>query len=151
MMASMASGLQDSSIEELHLQRRGQRVPYQIFPDSEEDSEVLQSPAGQRGRLPSIVVDPTQVSEEERGRLLWSLHRHTSTEEDDDSFQEQEATQNDESNQEEHGNAEGNGEEREAHIKHSSAAVQPGLLDHSRLTPPQSPTAPDIAPPCFRG
>ncbi|KAL7847609.1 hypothetical protein AOLI_G00223270 [Acnodon oligacanthus] len=112
MMASMASGLQDSSIEELHLQGRGQRLPYQIFPDSEEDSEVLQSPAGQRGRLPSIVVDPTQVSDEERVRLLWPLQRHSSTEEDDDSFREQDMTQNDESNQEEKGNSEGNGEEQ---------------------------------------
>ncbi|KAI4877730.1 hypothetical protein NFI96_002061 [Prochilodus magdalenae] len=126
MMASVVSGLQDSSIEELHLQRKGQRLPYQIFPNSEEDSEVLQSPAGQRGRLPSIVVDPTQVSEGQRGGLLWPLQRHASTEEDEDSFQEQDSTQNHEPREMEQGNAEGSGDER-------CTLKQPGI--------PKGPTA----------
>ncbi|XP_072515629.1 protein LBH [Salminus brasiliensis] len=149
-MASVACGPQDSSTEELHLQRRGLRLPYQIFPDSAEDCEALERPVGQRGRLPSIVVDPTQVSEEERGGLPWPLRRHTSVEGDDESLQEC-ASQNSESDQSEQGNAEGSGDERGLPIKNSSSTVQPRLMDCSRLTPPQSPTTPEVAPPCFRG
>lgn len=150
-MASVACGPQDSSTEELHLQRRGLRLPYQIFPETAEDCEALERPVGQRGRLPSIVVDPTQVSEEERGGLPWPLQRHASvSEEDDESFQDC-ASQNSESEQSEQGNSESSGDERGLHIKHSPASVQPGLMDCSRLTPPQSPTSPEVAPPCFRG
>lgn len=86
--------------------------PSQIFPVSEDECEVLQGPSVQRGRLPSIVVDPTQVSEEEIGGLLWPLQRHASSEEDEDSIQEQSEALNNKSDQEEQGNTEGSGEER---------------------------------------
>uniref|UniRef100_A0A8B9LZP3 LBH domain-containing protein n=1 Tax=Astyanax mexicanus TaxID=7994 RepID=A0A8B9LZP3_ASTMX len=80
--------------------------------ETAEDCEALERPVGQRGRLPSIVVDPTQVSEEERGGLPWPLQRHASvSEEDDESFQDC-ASQNSESEQSEQGNAESSGDER---------------------------------------
>ncbi|XP_026871918.2 uncharacterized protein si:ch1073-303d10.1 [Electrophorus electricus] len=139
----MASSQQDSSTEELHLHRREECTPYQIFPDSSEGPELM-SLMHQRRRLPSIVVDPTQV-EQGRGELPWPLQRRSSREEEeDDSLSQVSILSQGEK-------MEGGGEKRGAPIKHSTATVPPGLVDHSRLTPPPSPTPPEVAPPCFRG
>uniref|UniRef100_A0A4W4GKI8 LBH domain-containing protein n=1 Tax=Electrophorus electricus TaxID=8005 RepID=A0A4W4GKI8_ELEEL len=80
--SAMASSQQDSSTEELHLHRREECTPYQIFPDSSEGPELM-SLMHQRRRLPSIVVDPTQV-EQGRGELPWPLQRRSSREEEED-------------------------------------------------------------------
>ncbi|KAJ8400406.1 hypothetical protein AAFF_G00397890 [Aldrovandia affinis] len=54
--------------------RKGERLPFQIFPDP---VEALLGPDGslgslqQKERLPSIVVEPTDVSEVESGELRW--------------------------------------------------------------------------------
>ncbi|KAK1800497.1 hypothetical protein P4O66_005718, partial [Electrophorus voltai] len=79
---AMASSQQDSSTKELHLHRREECMPYQIFPDSSEGPELM-SLMHQRRRLPSIVVDPTQV-EQGRGELPWPLQRRSSREEEED-------------------------------------------------------------------
>ncbi|XP_076876090.1 protein LBH [Brachyhypopomus gauderio] len=138
----MDSSQQDCSIKKLHLQSREECMPYQIFPDSSEDSEM--SPMHQRRRLPSIVVDPTQA-EEDRGQLPWPPHRRTSgQEQEDDSLSQANILSQGE-------NVDADREQRGAHTKHSTANASPGLIDHTLLTPPPSPEPSEVAPPCFRG
>ncbi|KAJ8368924.1 hypothetical protein SKAU_G00089520 [Synaphobranchus kaupii] len=68
-------GLLDSLMEVPAGDRKGERLPFQIFPDPVE--VVLGTEEGSLGcpqekeRLPSIVVEPTDVSEVESGELRW--------------------------------------------------------------------------------
>ncbi|XP_049339607.1 uncharacterized protein lbhl isoform X2 [Astyanax mexicanus] len=77
---------------EIPLQRKGDRLPFQIFPEPVET--VLGSDGGlvcvEQGkeRLPSIVVEPTDVSEVESGELRWPPEQDD-YEEDEDLFLEQ--------------------------------------------------------------
>ncbi|XP_056622462.1 uncharacterized protein lbhl [Triplophysa dalaica] len=80
------------AMEEFPVQRKGDRLPFQIFPDPV--GVVL----GQEGtltciqqgkeRLPSIVVEPTDVSEVESGELRWPPE-DMDFDEDEDLFLEQ--------------------------------------------------------------
>ncbi|KAG8585797.1 hypothetical protein GDO81_005155 [Engystomops pustulosus] len=50
------------------LKHSDSRLPFQIFPDPCEEEEV---PVKMRGRLPSIVVEPTDIINVESGELRW--------------------------------------------------------------------------------
>uniref|UniRef100_A0AAZ3RLF6 LBH domain-containing protein n=1 Tax=Oncorhynchus tshawytscha TaxID=74940 RepID=A0AAZ3RLF6_ONCTS len=75
-----ALGAQESSMGEMSPQRNNEnRLPFQIFP---EPVEVSLSPEGspnhlqqfspsEKERLPSIMVEPTDMSEVESGELRW--------------------------------------------------------------------------------
>uniref|UniRef100_A0A674E5W4 LBH domain-containing protein n=1 Tax=Salmo trutta TaxID=8032 RepID=A0A674E5W4_SALTR len=92
-------GAQESSMSEMSPQRNNEnRLPFQIFPDP---VEVYLSPEGspnhlqqfspsEKERLPSIVVEPTDVSEVESGELRWPPEdMDFCSEEDEDLFLEQ--------------------------------------------------------------
>ncbi|XP_051934594.1 uncharacterized protein lbhl [Hippocampus zosterae] len=86
-------GMEKLSGQDLHpenLQRKEHRLPFQIFPDPVEvvlgpETSSLNSLAQnhQRERLPSIVVEPTEVSEVESGELRWPPE-NVDTDEDED-------------------------------------------------------------------
>ncbi|KAL6479383.1 hypothetical protein MHYP_G00128160 [Metynnis hypsauchen] len=83
---------QDSAMYEIPLQRKGDRLPFQIFPDPVEaalspESSLTCVEQGKE-RLPSIVVEPTDVSEVESGELRWPPEQDD-YEEDEDLFLEQ--------------------------------------------------------------
>ncbi|XP_037395871.1 uncharacterized protein lbhl isoform X2 [Pygocentrus nattereri] len=83
---------QDSAMYEIPLQRKEDRLPFQIFPDPVEaalspDSSLTCVEQGKE-RLPSIVVEPTDVSEVESGELRWPPEQDD-YEEDEDLFLEQ--------------------------------------------------------------
>ncbi|XP_017321022.3 protein LBH [Ictalurus punctatus] len=82
---------QDLVMYEIPLQNKRDRLPFQIFPDP---AEVVLGPEGTLGcvsqgkqRLPSIVVEPTDISEVESGELRWPPEHEDS--EDEDLFLEQ--------------------------------------------------------------
>ncbi|KAK3548340.1 hypothetical protein QTP70_010304 [Hemibagrus guttatus] len=77
---------QDSVMYEIPLQKKRDKLPFQIFPDP---VEVALHPEGTQGkqRLPSIVVEPTDISEVESGELRWPPEQEDS--EDEDLFLEQ--------------------------------------------------------------
>ncbi|XP_044210357.1 uncharacterized protein lbhl [Thunnus albacares] len=84
---------QDSSPDEM--QRKDQRSPFQIFPDP---VEVVLGPETslnsldhdhEKERLPSIVVEPTEVSEVESGELRWPPENMDMEEDEEDLFLEQ--------------------------------------------------------------
>ncbi|CAB1349062.1 unnamed protein product [Coregonus sp. 'balchen'] len=92
-------GAQESSMGEMSPQRNNEnRLPFQIFPDP---VEVSLSPEGspnhlqqfspsEKERLPSIVVEPTDMSEVESGELRWPPEdMDFCSEEDEDLFLEQ--------------------------------------------------------------
>ncbi|KAM4701412.1 uncharacterized protein O3C94_002358 [Discoglossus pictus] len=56
------------SLDEVALKHSDSRLPFQIFPDPCEEEEV---PVKMRGRLPSIVVEPTDLIDVESGELRW--------------------------------------------------------------------------------
>ncbi|XP_064157558.1 sterile alpha motif domain-containing protein 1 [Anguilla rostrata] len=67
-------GLQDSVMEVPAEDRKGDRLPFQIFPDPVEVEVGTEDSLGcppEKERLPSIVVEPTDVSEVESGELRW--------------------------------------------------------------------------------
>ncbi|XP_061683362.1 uncharacterized protein lbhl [Syngnathoides biaculeatus] len=84
---------QDSNSEDL--QRKEKRLPFQIFPDPVEvvlGSETSLNSLAQnhhRERLPSIVVEPTEVSEVESGELRWPPENINMGEDEEDIFLEQ--------------------------------------------------------------
>ncbi|XP_063813170.1 protein LBH-like [Pseudophryne corroboree] len=55
-------------LDEEALKHSDSRLPFQIFPDPCEEEEV---PVKMRGRLPSIVVEPTDIIDAESGELRW--------------------------------------------------------------------------------
>ncbi|KAF7666352.1 hypothetical protein LDENG_00109620 [Lucifuga dentata] len=84
---------QDSNIEEM--QRKDQRLPFRIFPDP---VEIVLGPENslntldrdhEKERLPSIVVEPTDVSEVESGELRWPPENMDMEEDEEDLFLEQ--------------------------------------------------------------
>uniref|UniRef100_A0A3Q3WC64 LBH domain-containing protein n=1 Tax=Mola mola TaxID=94237 RepID=A0A3Q3WC64_MOLML len=82
---------QDLNYEDM--QRKDQRLPFQIFPDP---VEVVLSPDTTRldhdrekERLPSIVVEPTELSEVESGELRWPPENIDMEEDEEDLFLEQ--------------------------------------------------------------
>ncbi|KPP57511.1 hypothetical protein Z043_124755, partial [Scleropages formosus] len=86
-----SQGSQDSEMEESPSRRKGDRMPFQIFPDpvdQETDEEGSLRWPPERERLPSIVVEPTDVSEVESGELRWPPE-DVDQEDDEDLFLEQ--------------------------------------------------------------
>ncbi|XP_042599415.1 uncharacterized protein LOC122140340 isoform X2 [Cyprinus carpio] len=80
------------AMDEYPAQRNGDRLSFQIFPDP---VEVVLSTEGcltctpqEKERLPSIVVEPTDVSEVESGELRWPPE-NMDFDEDEDLFLEQ--------------------------------------------------------------
>ncbi|KAK5904191.1 hypothetical protein CesoFtcFv8_005781 [Champsocephalus esox] len=61
------------------MQRKDQRSPFQIFPGHDHAKE----------RLPSIVVEPTELSEVESGELRWPPENPEMEEDEEDLFLEQ--------------------------------------------------------------
>ncbi|MEE6471416.1 hypothetical protein FKM82_009267 [Ascaphus truei] len=61
------------SLEGVALKHSDSRLPFQIFPDPCEEDEV---PVKMRGRLPSIVVEPTDLIDVESGELRWPPESH---------------------------------------------------------------------------
>ncbi|XP_061734753.1 uncharacterized protein lbhl isoform X2 [Nerophis ophidion] len=84
----MDIGGQESNRDDL--QRKEQRLPFQIFPDpvevvlGPETSLNSLSRNHERERLPSIVVEPTEVSEVESGELRWPPENIDMDEEDEE-------------------------------------------------------------------
>ncbi|XP_034461427.1 uncharacterized protein lbhl isoform X2 [Hippoglossus hippoglossus] len=84
---------QDPNCEDM--QRKDQRLPFQIFPDPVEvvlpPVATLHSPDQGHGkeRLPSIVVEPTEVSEVESGELRWPPESNDMDQDEEDLFLEQ--------------------------------------------------------------
>ncbi|XP_063762607.1 uncharacterized protein lbhl [Eleginops maclovinus] len=77
------------------LQRKDQRLPFQIFPDP---VELVPGPETTlnhldhdraKERLPSIVVEPTDLSEVESGELRWPPENPDMDEDEEDLFLEQ--------------------------------------------------------------
>ncbi|KAM3933048.1 uncharacterized protein RB166_000943 [Leptodactylus fuscus] len=56
-------------LEGAALKHSDSRLPFQIFPDPCEEEEEI--PVKMRGRLPSIVVEPTDIIDVESGELRW--------------------------------------------------------------------------------
>ncbi|KAG7223034.1 hypothetical protein INR49_015923 [Caranx melampygus] len=90
-MEEMSS--QDPNCEDL--QTKDQRLPFQIFPDPvevvlgpETSLNSLDEDHGKE-RLPSIVVEPTEVSEVESGELRWPPENMDMEEDEEDLFLEQ--------------------------------------------------------------
>ncbi|XP_056323575.1 protein LBH-like [Danio aesculapii] len=150
----MSTGPQDSSMDQLGLQRRGELVSYQIFPDPEEEqqdqdqdqdpAQVRNSVARLKERLPSIVVEPSEESEEEVQQ--WFPRSQSSIEEQEpeeelELFQDQ--CEPSGGGQDENRDVDG-----VPHFKRSSI---PGIeIDYNRLTPPPLLTSSHAAPPCLR-
>ncbi|XP_058489232.1 uncharacterized protein lbhl [Solea solea] len=84
---------QDPNCEDM--KRTDERLPFQIFPDPVEiilgPDTSLSSPEQELGRerLPSIVVEPTEVSEVESGELRWPPENLDLDDDDEDLFLEQ--------------------------------------------------------------
>ncbi|XP_034557457.1 uncharacterized protein lbhl [Notolabrus celidotus] len=84
---------QDPNCEDM--QRKDQRLPFQIFPDPVEvvlGPETTLNSLGhnnEKERLPSIVVEPTEVSEVESGELRWPPENMDMEEDEEDLFLEQ--------------------------------------------------------------
>ncbi|CAB1424888.1 unnamed protein product [Pleuronectes platessa] len=142
-LSQVESQMEDSSVE-----RRGSRA-YQIFPeaDKNEDSDSSSYPDDflyRRERLPSIVVEPTELSELESVAYHWPRQcqmSHNVGEEEESSGDNTEASV-DGDQQEEMGM-----EESSVGRKFSIGPSQ-SQLSLSRLTPPASPTHLEAAPPC---
>ncbi|XP_051542044.1 protein LBH-like [Myxocyprinus asiaticus] len=142
----MSKGPQDSNMEQFRLQRRGEHLPYQIFPEPSEQVSGEQLSGGAARcmeRLPSIVVEPSEESEEKSGELLWTLKTQNSIDEEEDPFQDHCYPNN--THQGEQCDMDG-----VPLCKRSSLPGAGVLMDYSRLTPPPSPTSSDAAPPYFR-
>ncbi|XP_017275477.1 protein LBH [Kryptolebias marmoratus] len=86
-------GAQDPDCEDL--KRKKQRVPFQIFPDP---ADVVLGPetclnsldhGRAKERLPSIVVEPTEMSEVESGELRWPPEDVETEDDEEDLFLEQ--------------------------------------------------------------
>ncbi|XP_041655140.1 uncharacterized protein lbhl, partial [Cheilinus undulatus] len=77
------------------MQRKEQRLPFQIFPDPVEvdlgPETALNSldHNSEKERLPSIVVEPTELSEVESGELRWPPENMDMEEDEEDLFLEQ--------------------------------------------------------------
>nr|XP_006000505.1 PREDICTED: protein LBH-like [Latimeria chalumnae] len=71
-------------MEDLHSNQGEKCLPFQIFPDPMEDERGVFEECCRpvMGRLPSIVVDPTDVIEVESGELRWPPYDITSEDED---------------------------------------------------------------------
>lgn len=94
-------GLEDLSGHDLNaedLQGKDQRIPFQIFPEPVEVvlapelhavNNVDQPQDHEKERLPSIVVEPTEVSEVESGELRWPPENTDMEEDEEDLFLEQ--------------------------------------------------------------
>ncbi|TRY94192.1 hypothetical protein DNTS_027582 [Danionella cerebrum] len=87
-------GYSDSqTTEDFTVQRKGDRLPFQIFPEPVElfvSAEGSLTCSGQmKERLPSIVVEPTDVSEVESGELRWPPEDMDFDDDEEDLFLEQ--------------------------------------------------------------
>ncbi|CAJ1064477.1 uncharacterized protein si:ch1073-303d10.1 isoform X1 [Xyrichtys novacula] len=134
----------ESEVDGIPVERRGSRA-YQIFPEANmsEDSDSSSYPEDflyRRERLPSIVVEPTEQSEEN-----WTARCAQSNNAEDEEEEESST-----------GGAidaellEDSGIEECSISRKSSIGPSQSQLSLSRLTPPTSPTPPEAAPPCLR-
>lgn len=81
------------------IQGKDQRIPFQIFPEPVEvvlaaqpctmNHEEQMNQDQEKERLPSIVVEPTEVSEVESGELRWPPENSDLDEDEEDLFLEQ--------------------------------------------------------------
>ncbi|KAK2828941.1 hypothetical protein Q5P01_019975 [Channa striata] len=143
----------EPQIKEGPVQRRGSRV-YQIFPESNMEEELDNSSYPEdflyrRERLPSIVVEPTEPtdqSELESELLCWPprCQMSNSVEEEENS-----SVDNTEGfvNREQHDDV---GTEGLVVERKSSLGPSQSQLSISRLTPPASPPPPEAVPPCLK-
>ncbi|XP_029956215.1 protein LBH-like [Salarias fasciatus] len=136
----------ESQMEESPAQRRGSRA-YQIFPETDlsEESDYPEDFQYRRERLPSIVVEPTELSEQESGELSWPpggpAGRGVEDEEEDSSSVHTEGSVD--------GERQDDMDEGSV-MRKSSIGPSQSQLSLFRLTPPASPTPPEAAPPCLR-
>ncbi|XP_062309640.1 protein LBH-like [Osmerus eperlanus] len=136
------TGPTDSPMEESPGQRRGSRA-YQIFPEFPVATESnSKCELHCRERLPSIVVEPTEMSEVDSGELRWPLD---GPEEDEDPFNENSLPRTDSPSGGEQ--SEDMGAEDRSAVRRQSIGPAQGQLNLSRLTPPPSPPSPEAAPP----
>ncbi|CAI5644562.1 uncharacterized protein si:ch1073-303d10.1 isoform X1 [Oreochromis niloticus] len=138
----------ESQMEECPVQRRGSRA-YQIFPEANmnEESDYPEDFVYRRERLPSIVVEPTDHSEQESGELRWPLGCPMGSnveEELDDNRSADQMTESSVDGQQQED------KEESSVARKSSIGPSQTQLSLIRLTPPTSPTTPDAAPPCLR-
>ncbi|RVE63883.1 hypothetical protein OJAV_G00140700 [Oryzias javanicus] len=133
----------DSQMEESSGQRRGSKA-YQIFPevDMDDNSDYPDDFLYRRERLPSIVVEPTECSEQECEEPPWPLYQLSKDEEGEDSGAEPAEGATDGESQEDM--------QEGSSSRKSSIVTSQSQLSLSRLTPPASPAAPEAAPPCLR-
>ncbi|KAF6718844.1 hypothetical protein FQA47_020327 [Oryzias melastigma] len=133
----------DSQMDESSGQRRGSKA-YQIFPevDMDDNSDYPDDFLYRRERLPSIVVEPTECSEQESEGPPWPLYPLSKDEEGEDSGAEpaEGATDGEHLEDMQEGSS----------SRKSSIVTSQSQLSLSRLTPPASPAAPEAAPPCLR-
>lgn len=138
----------ESQMEESPAERRGSRA-YQIFPEANmsEESDYPEDFVYRRERLPSIVVEPTDPSEQESGELCWPLGHpmsNTVEEEEDDNRSVDHIIESSVDGEQQEYKEEG------SVARKSSIGPSQSQLSLFRLTPPASPTTPDAAPPCLR-
>ncbi|CAN9501497.1 unnamed protein product [Ophioblennius macclurei] len=133
-------------MEEGPAQRRGSRA-YQIFPEANlsEESDYPEDFLYKRERLPSIVVEPTELSEQESGELSWPPgcpmgHGVEEEEEESNSYHTEGSVDGEQQEDMDEGSA----------VRKSSIGPSQSQLSLFRLTPPASPTPPEAAPPCLR-
>ncbi|XP_041808891.1 protein LBH-like [Chelmon rostratus] len=139
----------ESQLEESPIQRRGSKA-YQIFPEANmnDESDSSSYPDDflyKRERLPSIVVEPSEM---ENGELCWSprclMNNGVEEDEEEDSGAGHTEGSVDGEQQEDMGMEDGSVGRK------SSIGPSQSQLSLSRLTPPASPTPPEAAPPCLR-
>ncbi|XP_061595311.1 protein LBH-like [Cololabis saira] len=126
----------EPQMEDGPVQRRGSRA-YQIFPEtnSSEESDYPEDFQYRRERLPSIVVEPTEFSEQDGG-LARPSRCQASADEDgptETSVEEQEEET-----------------DKSSVIRKFSISPSQSPVSTFHLTPPASPTAAEEAPPCLR-
>ncbi|XP_034462897.1 protein LBH isoform X2 [Hippoglossus hippoglossus] len=137
----------ESQMEDSSVERRGSRA-YQIFPEAEKnedsDSSYPDDFLYRRERLPSIVVEPTELSELESVAHYWPRQcqmSHNVNEEEESSGDHTEASVDGDQQEE-------MGMDESSVARKSSIGPSQSQLSLSRLTPPASPTHLEAAPPC---
>ncbi|CAG5870175.1 unnamed protein product [Menidia menidia] len=147
-MSSIFSQM-DSQMEEGSVQRRGSKA-YQIFPEANinEDTDYQEDFLYRRERLPSIVVEPIEYSDQESGEGCWPRQCLITNkvgkaqEGAEDSCVDHMEGSGDEEHQE--------GMQESLVSQKSSMGPSQSQLSVFRLTPPASPTTPEAFPPCLR-
>ncbi|XP_056910780.1 protein LBH-like isoform X2 [Takifugu flavidus] len=127
----------EPQLEESPGERRGSRA-YQIFPEVNKDEDSCpENILYRRERLPSIVVEPTEL---EGGSTRWPklCPSGSSLEEGEETGCSADPTEQDST------------AEPDSGARKSSLTPSQSQMSLSHLTPPTSPTPPEAAPPCLR-